>query len=174
MQTKMIKVHLKDGKICTDLFETPSQAIKKYGITNIAKLEEVNDKKLIVTKPRDSQIILEVSKRTEEDLKLSKECGYTLAYTKPSMDKIYSGMVFVESSDKHVLVSEFQRLEKFDKLVHHHWKNIGYKPAKTWKVALYHKNAKLITKEEAEKQYGKLTNTIGGIGYINRAKETAK
>jgi hypothetical protein len=35
---------------------------------------------------------------------------------------------------------------------------------------LYHKNAKLITKEEAEKQYGKLTNTIGGIGYINRTK----
>ena len=169
MNVKMYKAHLKHGSTVIELFETPTDIIKKFGAGNIAKIEEVFLKKAQEDKST-SKSALEISARSMEDLEISKDCGYAVTYNKPAINKIYEGMPYLETSSEYVLVGDFIRLEKYDKIIHHHWVGPGYRPEKTWKWALYHRNARIVPREEVEKVYGKLSGVQGGIGYIKLNK----
>jgi hypothetical protein len=164
---KMYKVHLKNDKFCSELFETPTAALKKYGAANIKKLEEVFSKEPIKAKPTSSEIVLEISARSLDDLKVSEAAGYTVTYNKPADDKVFEGMKMIETSDEYVLEATMGSIVKYDKLIHSEWKGPGYRPEKEWEWAIYHKNATMITKKEALKKYGKFAGIQGGIGYIN-------
>lgn len=165
---KMYRVHLKDSTPCSDLFETPTAALKKFGASNIAKLEEVNSKEIQIKKPVSTEVVLEISARSLDDLKISKEAGYTVTYNKPADDKVFDGMMMIETSDEYVLEAKMGSIVKYDKLIHSHWKGPGYRPEKEWEWAIYHKNANIITKKEALAKYGKFAGIQGGIGYINK------
>lgn len=167
---KMYKVYLKGDKPCTDLFDTPTQALKKFGAANIAKLEEVYSKAIISKKPISTEVVLEISARSLEDLETSKEAGYTVTYNKPADDKIFEGMMMIETSEEYVLEAVMGEIVKYDKLIHSEWKGPGYRPEKEWEYAIYHKNANIITRKEALEKYGKFAGVQGGIGYINKTK----
>ena len=68
---KLFKIELKSGKACSEVFETPTQAIKKYGIANIAKFIEFHTKDVVAKiTEKDSAVVL--SGRSLEDLNISK------------------------------------------------------------------------------------------------------
>ena len=164
---KLYKVQLLDGKEITTLYETRQDALRAHR-GNISKLIEVLPKvikkKVEVT---SDQLAIVISARSNEDLEISKDCGYAVMYNCPKMDKIYDGMRYLEVSDEFVLEATITKLEKYEKTVHHHWKGPGYKPDKTWKWALFHKNGKLISRKQAEQKYDNpLKGTQGGISYI--------
>lgn len=164
---KLYKVQLLDGKEITTLYETRQDALRAHR-GNISKLIEVLPKvikkKVEVT---SDQLAIVISARSNEDLEISKDCGYAVMYNCPKMDKIYDGMRYLEVSDEFVLEATITKLEKYEKTVHHHWKGPGYKPDKTWKWALFHKNGKIISRKQAEQKYDNpLKGTQGGISYI--------
>jgi hypothetical protein len=167
MNVKLYKVHLKSGS-STKLYETPQEAMQEHR-GNIVKFEEVFTKPM--TKKFETPIVkgeeaLLISKRDNDDLATSKECGYAVTYNSPSLKKIYDGMVYLELSDDSVLVAEVVRLERYSKLIHHHWKGPGYRPDKEWQWAIYHRKGQIISRELAEQKYGKLKGTQGGISYV--------
>lgn len=161
------KVELLDGRTTTTLYETRQEAIRAHR-GNISKLIEHTPKEIIkrVGEVKDELAIL-ISARSNEDLDISKGCGYAVMYNCPKRDKIYEGMKYLEVSDDYVLEAEIVRLEKYEKGAHHHWKGPGYRPDKTWKWAIYHKNGKIVSRDLVEKKYNnKLKGTQGGISYI--------
>jgi len=170
MNNKAFKITLKEGQVSEKLFATVQDAIKEFGVKNIAKIDEVTIKKssTAVTPSRDSALV--ISMRSEADLKLSMDCKYAVTYNCPSYKRIFPGMKYFETSEKFVLEGEIVKLAKYDSLIHHHWKGPGFKPDKTWKWAIFHSNAKIITREEAEAKYGKIPGVQGGIGYIDLSK----
>jgi len=164
---KLYKVQLLDGNETTTLYETRQDALRAHR-GNVAKLIEVlpkeSKKKPDVT---HDQLAIVISARSSEDLEISKECGYAVMYNCPKRDKIYEGMKYLEVSDEYVLEATITKLEKYEKGAHHHWKGPGYKPDKTWKWALFHKNGKIISRRNAEERYSNpLKGTQGGISYI--------
>jgi hypothetical protein len=164
---KLYKVQLLDGKESSTLFETRQEALRAHR-GNIAKLIEVlpkETKKKIET--TSDQLAIVISARSNEDLEISKDCGYAVMYNCPKRDKIYEGMKYLEVSDEYVLEGVIRKLEKYEKTAHHHWKGPGYKPDKTWKWAMYHKDTKIIPRKLAEQRYSNpLKGTQGGISYI--------
>jgi hypothetical protein len=165
MRVKKFKVDLLKGPKVLEMFATPTAIIKKFGASNIKKISEVyvdvdtGSKNL-------NEFALEISARDKNDIQLSFDCGYTVSYNKPNEDKIFEGMLYFETSDEEVLVAEFDHWEKYDKMLHHHWKGPGYRPEKEWEWALFHKNAKIVPRTEVEKEYGKIVGRQGGIGYV--------
>jgi hypothetical protein len=164
MQVKQYKVQLKEG-ICTDIFDSPQAAMKKFG-SNLARLIEYESKvKKELKVPTD--IALLISARSDADLEVSVSCGYAVMYNCPNKTKLYEGMPYLEVSENSVLEGTVIRLESYSKSLHHHWKGPGYRPDKEWKWAIYHKNSKIIPREVAEKKYNNsLNGTQGGISYI--------
>jgi hypothetical protein len=164
---KLYKVQLLDGNETTTLYETRQDALRAHR-GNVAKLIEVlpkESKKKV--EPSNDQLAIVISARSNEDLDTSKDCGYAVMYNCPKRDKIYEGMKYLEVSDEYVLEATITKLEKYEKGAHHHWKGPGYKPGKTWKWALYHKNGKIISRKNAEERYSnQLKGTQGGISYI--------
>ena len=164
---KLYKVQLLDGKESSTLYETRQEALRAHR-GNIAKLIEVlpkETKKKVET--TGDQLAIVISARSNEDLDISKDCGYAVMYNCPKRDKIYEGMKYLEVSDEYVLEGVIRKLEKYEKSVHHHWKGPGYRPDKTWKWAMYHKDTKIIPRKLAEQRYGNpLKGTQGGISYI--------
>lgn len=164
---KVYKVQLLDGRESSTLYETRMDALRAHR-GNIAKLIEVLPKhtKKKVEQTSD-QLAIVISARSNEDLEISKDCGYAVMYNCPKRDKIYEGMKYLEVSDEYVLEATITKLEKYEKTVHHHWKGPGYKPDKVWKWALFHKNGKIISRKNAEERYSNpLKGTQGGISYI--------
>ena len=164
---KQYRVQLLDGKEITTLYETRQEALRAHR-GNIAKLIEVLPKatKVRVSPPSDELVIV-ISARSNEDLDISKDCGYAVMYNCPKRDKIYEGMKYLEVSDEFVLEATITKLEKYEKGAHHHWKGPGYKPDKTWKWALYHKDGKITPRKSVENKYDNtLKGTQGGISYI--------
>ena len=164
---KLYKVQLLDGKETTKLYETRQEALRAHR-GNISKLIEVLPK-ATKTKPVSTvdELVIVISARSNEDLEISKDCGYAVMYNCPKRDKIYPGMRYLEVSDEYVLEAVIDKLEKYEKGAHPHWKGPGYKPNKEWKWAIYHKNGKLIKRENAEQRYSNsLKGTQGGISYI--------
>jgi hypothetical protein len=164
---KLYRVKLLDGKETTTLYETRQDALRAHR-GNIEKLIEVLPK---VTKtkvlPTSDQLAIVISARSNEDLDISKDCGYAVMYNCPKRDKIYEGMRYLEVSDEYVLEATITKLEKYEKSVHHHWKGPGYRPDKVWKWALFHREGKIIPRKVAEQRYGNpLKGTQGGISYI--------
>lgn len=164
---KLYRVKLLDGKETTTLYETRQDALSAHR-GNIEKLIEVLPK---VTKtkvlPTSDQLAIVISARSNEDLDISKDCGYAVMYNCPKRDKIYEGMRYLEVSDEYVLEATITKLEKYEKSVHHHWKGPGYRPDKVWKWALFHREGKIIPRKVAEQRYGNpLKGTQGGISYI--------
>jgi hypothetical protein len=164
---KVYKVELLDGKISSDIYETRQDALRAHR-GNIAKLIEVLPKQTKKkVEPTSDQLAIVISARSNEDLDISKDCGYAVMYNCPKRDKIYEGMKYLEVSDEHVLEATITKLEKYEKGAHHHWKGPGYKPDKVWKWALFHKNGKIISRKSAENKYdNSLKGTQGGISYI--------
>jgi hypothetical protein len=165
---KNYRVQLLDGKETTTLYETRQDAIRANR-GNIAKLIEVLPKhtKPKVSLPTSDQLAIVISKRSNEDLDISKNCGYAVMYNSPKMDKIYEGMKYLEVSGDYVLEATISKLEKYEKSVHPHWKGPGYRPEKTWKWAIFHKNGKITPRKEVEQRYNNpLKGTQGGISYI--------
>jgi hypothetical protein len=159
---------LLDGKTTSTFYETRQEAIRAHR-GNISKLVEFTPKEMVkrVGEVKDKQAIL-ISARSNEDLDISKGCGYAVMYNCPKKDKIYEGMKYLEVSDEYVLEAEIVRLEKYEKGAHHHWKGPGYRPEKTWKWAIFHKNGKIVSRDLVERKYSnKLKGTQGGISYIN-------
>jgi len=164
---KLYKVQLLDGKETTKLYETRQEALRAHR-GNISKLIEVLPK---ATKPKPvsnvDELVIVISARSNEDLEISKDCGYAVMYNCPKRDKIYEGMKYLEVSDNYVLEATITKLEKYEKGAHHHWKGPGYKPDKTWKWALFHKNGKIVPRKNVEERYSNpLKGTQGGISYI--------
>jgi hypothetical protein len=165
---KQYRVQLLDGKEITTLYETRQEAVRAHR-GNINKLIEVLPRhtKPKVVAPTNDQLAIVISARSNEDLNISKDCGYAVMYNCPKMDKIYDGMKYLEVSDEYVLEATITKLEKYEKSVHHHWVGPGYKPDKTWKWALYHKDGKITPRKSVEKKYDNtLKGTQGGISYI--------
>jgi hypothetical protein len=164
---KFYKVELLDGRVPSVIYETRQEALRAHR-GNIKKLIEVlpkQTKKKVET--TSDQLAIVISARSNEDLDISKDCGYAVMYNCPKRDKIYEGMVYLEISDEYVLEATITKLEKYEKSVHHHWKGPGYRPDKVWKWALFHKNGKIISRDSAEKKYNNpLKGTQGGISYI--------
>jgi hypothetical protein len=164
---KVYKVQLLDGKESSTLYETRMDALRAHR-GNIAKLIEVLPKhtKKKVEQTND-QLAIVISARSNEDLEISKDCGYAVMYNCPKRDKIYEGMKYFEVSDEYVLEATITKLEKYEKTVHHHWVGPGYKPDKVWKWALFHKNGKIVSRKNVEERYSNpLKGTQGGISYI--------
>ena len=170
MNNKAFKITLKEGQVSEKLFATVQDAIKEFGVKNIAKIDEVNIKKssTAVAPSRDTALV--ISMRSEDDLKLSLDCKYAVTYNCPSYKRIFPGMKYFETSENFVLEGEIVKLAKYDSLVHHHWKGPGLRPDRVWKWAIFHKNSKIISREEAESIYGKMPGVQGGIGYIDLSK----
>jgi hypothetical protein len=165
---KQYRVQLLDGKEITTLYETRQEAVRAHR-GNINKLIEVLPRhtKPKVVAPTNDQLAIVISARSNEDLNISKDCGYAVMYNCPKMDKIYDGMKYLEVSDEYVLEATITKLEKYEKSVHHHWVGPGYKPDKTWKWALYHKDGKITPRKSVENKYDNtLKGTQGGISYI--------
>jgi len=162
---KLFKIELKSGKACSEVFETPTQAIKKYGIANIAKFIEFHTKDVVAKiTEKDSAVVL--SGRSLEDLNISKRCGYMVSYNRPNPDKVKAGLTMLELSDEFVLETEITSIEKYDKSLHKEWSSITpFKPGEEWDWAIYHKNSNIIPRAEAETKWGKLAGIQGGIGY---------
>lgn len=164
---KQYRVQLLDGREITTLYETRQEALRAHR-GNISKLIEVLPK---VTKtkviPSSDELAIVISARSNDDLEISKDCGYAVMYNCPKRDKIYEGMRYLEVSDEFVLEATITKLEKYEKGSHHHWKGPGYKPDKTWKWALFHKGGKIIPRKLAEQRFSNpLKGTQGGISYI--------
>jgi hypothetical protein len=165
---KQYRVQLLDGKEITTLYETRQEAVRAHR-GNINKLIEVLPRhtKPKVVAPTNDQLAIVISARSNEDLNISKDCGYAVMYNCPKMDKIYDGMKYLEVSDEYVLEATITKLEKYEKCIHHHWVGPGYKPDKTWKWALFHKDGKITPRKSVEKKYdNSLKGTQGGISYI--------
>lgn len=164
---KLYKVQLLDGKETTTLYQTRQDALRAHR-GNVAKLIEVLPKETKKkVEPTSDQLAIVISARSNEDLDISKDCGYAVMYNCPKRDKIYEGMKYLEVSDDFVLEATITKLEKYEKGAHHHWKGPGYKPDKTWKWALYHKNGKIVPRKNVEERYSNpLKGTQGGISYI--------
>ena len=164
MELKKYKVVLKQG-ICSDIFDTPIQAVKKFG-SNLEKVVEFTPPKTKKTETPTQQALL-ISGRSDDDLELSKDCGYAVMYNCPNRTKLYEGMPYLEVSENSVLEGEVIRIEKYQKSIHHHWKGPGYKPEKEWAWAIFHRKSKITEKERAQKKYDNtLAGTQGGISYI--------
>ena len=167
MRLKKIKVIQKNGMTHPQMFDTASEAVKVVGISNICKMEEVN---VDVTRKygpdKNPDEILVISKRSNEDLEISKECGYTVTYNKPSLDKVFEGMVMFEASDENVFITKFTALRSYDRNSHTAWKGPGYRPEKEWEWAIFHQKGEIIPRLVAEEQYGKIPGVQGGIGYL--------
>ena len=165
---KRYRVQLLDGKETTTLYETRQEAVRAHR-GNIAKLIEVLPKhtKQKVTPIISEKMAIVISSRSNEDLEISKNCGYSVTYNSPKMDRIYDGMKYLEVSKEFVLEATITKLEKYEKSVHHHWVGPGYRPDKTWKWALFHKDAKITPRKLVEQKYDNpLKGTQGGISYI--------
>lgn len=164
---KLYKVQLLDGKETTTLYETRQDALRAHR-GNVAKLIEVLPKETKKkVEPTSDQLAIVISARSNEDLEISKDCGYAVMYNCPKRDKIYEGMKYLEVSEDFVLEATITKLEKYEKGAHHHWKGPGYKPDKTWKWALFHKNGKIVPRKNVEERYSNsLKGTQGGISYI--------
>ena len=165
---KHYRVQLLDGKETTTLYETRQEAVRAHR-GNIAKLIEVLPKhtKPKVVAPTNDQLAIVISARSNEDLDISKGCGYAVMYNCPKTDNIYDGMKYLEVSGDHVLEATIIKLEKYEKSVHHHWKGPGYKPDKVWKWAIFHKDGKIVPRKAVEERYSNpLKGTQGGISYI--------
>jgi hypothetical protein len=165
MELKKYKVTLKQG-ICTDVFDSPIQALKRFG-SNLEKCIEFTPPQKKKTEVPVNMALL-ISARSDEDLKTSLDCGYAVMYNCPNRSKLYEGMPYLEISENSVLEGKVIRLDKYEKSIHHHWKGPGYKPNKTWKWAIFHNGGKIIPRDIAEKKYkNPLSGTQGGISYIN-------
>ena len=165
---KQYRVQLLDGKEITTLYETRQEAVRAHR-GNINKLIEVLPRhtKPKIVAPTNDQLAIVISARSDEDLNISKDCGYAVMYNCPKMDKIYDGMKYLEVSNDYVLEATITKLEKYEKSIHHHWVGPGYKPNKTWKWALYHKDGKITPRKSVENKYDNtLKGTQGGISYI--------
>jgi hypothetical protein len=165
---KLYKVQLLDGKETTTLYETRQEAIRAHR-GNISKLIEVLPK-ATKTKPAPTadELVIVISARSNEDLEISKDCGYAVMYNSPKKDKIYEGMKYLEVSEDHVLEGTIYKLEKYEKSVHTRWSSIVPRfPTKTWKWAIFHKNGKIVPRKNVEERYSNpLKGTQGGISYI--------
>jgi hypothetical protein len=165
---KHYRVQLLDGKETTTLYETRQEAVRAHR-GNISKLIEVLPKhtKPKVVAPTNDQLAIVISARSNEDLDISKGCGYAVMYNCPKMDNIYDGMKYLEVSADYVLEATITKLEKYEKSIHHHWKGPGYKPDKVWKWAIFHKDGKIVPRKATEERYSNpLKGTQGGISYI--------
>ena len=161
------KVQLNDGRILSDVYETRQDALRAHR-GNVSKLIEIvpKEKKSKLIETTDDYALL-ISARSGEDLDISMDCGYAVMYNCPKKERIYPGMKYLEVSDDYVLEAEIERLEKYEKGAHHHWKGPGYKPNKVWEWAIFHRNGKLIKRQNAETRYSNpLKGTQGGISYI--------
>jgi hypothetical protein len=164
MELKKYKVVLKQG-ICSDIFDSPIQAVKRFG-SNLEKVVEFTPPKKKKTETPTQQALL-ISGRSDDDLNLSLDCGYAVMYNCPTRSKLYLGMPYLEVSKNVVLEAEVVRIEKYEKSIHHHWKGPGYRPEKEWAWAIYHRNGKILQRENAQTKYeNPLNGTQGGISYI--------
>ena len=112
---KQYRVQLLDGKEITTLYETRQEAVRAHR-GNINKLIEVLPRhtKPKVVAPTNDQLAIVISARSNEDLNISKDCGYAVMYNCPKMDKIYDGMKYLEVSDEYVLEATITKLEKME------------------------------------------------------------
>lgn len=167
MEEVLYQVVLSNGSIPTDLYKTRQEAVRAHR-GNISKLVEVVPKATKKTKIDMSSVeALLISKRSNDDLKTSLDCGYAVTYNCPRRDRLYEGMRYLEVSDEQVLEAEVVRIEKYEKGVHHHWKGPGYRPDKEWEWAIYHKRGRILDRKASEKKYNNpLKGTQGGISYI--------
>jgi len=166
MKIKKIKVTLKNGMSHPELFDTATMAVKTVGISNILKMEEVNQEvKQKYGHEFNKDQCLVISKRSNIDLEISLKCGYTVTYNKPSLQKVYNGMTIFETSEGAVLISKFVTLRNWDCNTHKDYTPPGYRPDKEWEWAIFHKDSEIFDRSELEKKIGKIPGVQGGIGY---------
>lgn len=168
IKERLYQVILLDGTPANGYFETRQEAIRAHR-GNIQKLVEVipkTVKNVPRSNPSSNEGLL-ISKRSNDDLETSQSAGYSVTYNCPKLDRIFEGMTYLEVSDDKVLEARMVRLERYEKLIHHHWKGPGYKPNKEWGWAIYHTGGRIIDKSIAKEKYGNpLKGTQGGISYI--------
>ena len=172
MEKILYRIHLKNGKQSEKLYETTKDWMADYKIHEVLKIEDVRLKtkskkpKVFELSTIKNDLILMITKRSKGDINLSNECGYTVTYNSPSMDKVFIGMKFLEVSDDFVLQAELLDIVEYNKEKHTHWKGPGYKPSEEWSCAIFHTNSIVTPRYEVEMIYGKLKGTQGGISYL--------
>lgn len=169
----LYRIHLKNGRKSEKLYESTKDWIVDYKIQEVLKIEDVKVKskkknpRTFELSNNKNDLVLMISKRSKEDVDLSKECGYTVTYNCPSLDKVFIGMKLLEVSNDFVLQAELLDIVEYNKELHTHWKGPGYRPNTEWSCAIFHTNAIVLPRHEVENVYGKLKGTQGGISYIN-------
>lgn len=168
IKERLYQVILLDGSSPIGYFDTRQEAVRAHR-GNISKLVEVipkaTKKSTAVVKPTDEALL--ISKRSNDDLKTSLGCGYSVTYNCPKADRLYEGMRYLEVSDDQVLEAHVSRIERYEKSIHHHWKGPGLKPNKEWAWAIFHVKGELVSRAFAQEKYSNsLKGTQGGISYI--------
>ena len=173
MEKILFRIHLKNGKKSEKLYESTKEWMADFKVHEVLKIEDVkvNSKtkkpKVLELSTIKGDLILLITKRSNEDIGLSSECGYTVTYKTPSFLKVFKGMKFLEVSDNLVLQADLDNIVEYDKEKHIHWKGPGYKPNEEWSCTIFHTNSNVLPRVEAERIYGKLKGTQGGISYLN-------
>jgi len=172
MKLKKFKVIQKNGMSHPTLFDTIGEAIKAVGIKNVQKFVEVEDPKS-KGKPdvMKGDEMLVISKRSNEDLEKSLQCGYTVTYNKPNLEKVYRGMTVLETSEDRVLVGKFKDLTNWDPAVHKDYIPPGYRPDKDWEWAIFNTDAEIVDRAKLEEEIGRIPGVQGGIGYHTPIKK---
>jgi len=171
MEKILFRIHLKNGKKSEKLYETSKDWMADFKIHEVLRIEDVKvssktKKPKLELSTTKGDLILLITKRSNEDIGLSNECGYTVTYKKPSFLKVFKGMKFLEVSDELVLQAELDNIVEYEKEKHIHWKGPGYKPNEEWSCTIFHTNSTVLPREDAEIIYGKLKGTQGGISYL--------
>jgi len=108
--------------------------------------------------------------RSDEEITQSKELGYSPISSRLISKKISNGMVYLEIGKNIVLESELIRIEKYDKILHHQWKNVSSSENKNWKYVVNHGKSNIITIDDYVIKYGKIPKSKSVVEYINLKK----
>lgn len=172
MYYKKYKVITKQGKSHGTLFDTLKTAISTIGVSNIQKIEEVNISDSSDDKIVDKKIAMLLTKRSDDDINISKKSGYTVSYVKPVNAKLFDGMKVIEVGETTVLVATLKVISRYEASLYPAWDSSKYDSTKEWDWVLLHKGAKLMKMKEAIQQFGDLSGSTSGTSYIKLKKIT--
>jgi hypothetical protein len=170
MNKRQFRVQLKNGKEPIKFFKSPSEAKLMYGNEILKFIEVITMTDQIPTSVKTTEVGVVFYNRTDKEVFQSNEIGYSPIDVRLISKKITIGTMLFEIGENSVLMSEISGVEKYDKILHHQWKDDPSIESKHWKYIVNHTKSSVITIDDYIKQYGKIHPTKSGVGYINLKK----